>query len=67
MLHRTLLAATVGVLTLSSLAVAQQAQFGTAAEARAMLDKAAGAVRADRVRTSSGHRAVRASRCATPP
>lgn len=50
MLHRTLLAATVGVLTLSSLAVAQQAQFGTAAEARAMLDKAAGAVRADKAK-----------------
>ena len=50
MLHRTLLAATVGVLTLSSLAMAQQAQFGTAAEARAMLDKAAGAVRADKAK-----------------
>ena len=50
MLYKTLLAATVGVLTLSSLALAQQAQFGTAAEARAMLDKAAGAVRADKAK-----------------
>ena len=50
MLYRTLLAAMVGVLTLSSLAAAQQAQFGTAAEARAMLDKAAGAVRADKAK-----------------
>ena len=50
MLHRTLLAATVGVLTLSSLAAAQQAQFGTAAEARAMLDKAVVAVRADKAK-----------------
>jgi hypothetical protein len=33
---------------LSTLAFAQQAQFGTAQEARAMLDKAAAAVRADK-------------------
>ena len=50
MFHRTLLAATVGVLAISGLALAQQAQFGTAAEARAMLDKAAGAIRADKVK-----------------
>lgn len=50
MLHKTLMAATVGALAISSLALAQQAQFGTAAEARAMLDKAAGAVRADKTK-----------------
>ncbi len=50
MIHRTLIAAMAAALALSSPALAQQAQFGTAAEARAMLDKAVSAVRADKAK-----------------
>ena len=51
MLRRMMLAA-VPAAALAAVAPvhAQQAQFGTAAEARAMLDKAAGAVRADKAK-----------------
>ena len=41
-------AASAAVLTLSGTAFAQQGQLGTAQEARAMLDKAVAAVKADR-------------------
>jgi hypothetical protein len=44
----TIAAASVAVLTLSPAAFAQQGQLGTAQEARAMLDKAVAAVKADR-------------------
>jgi hypothetical protein len=37
-------------LTLSTAAIAQQAQFGTAAEAKAMLERAVAAVKADKVK-----------------
>ncbi len=49
MLRRTLMTA-VALMALPGLALAQQAQFGTAAEARAMLDKATAAVRADKAK-----------------
>jgi hypothetical protein len=42
--------ASAAVLTLSSAAFAQQGQFGTAAEAKALLAKAAAAVKADKVK-----------------
>lgn len=49
MTRRTIMAAiTMTALAMPGLAWAQQAQFGTALEARAMLDKAAAAVRADK-------------------
>jgi hypothetical protein len=51
MLRRTLLAAAIPALALATLptaAFAQGSKFGTAAEARAMLDKAVAAVKADR-------------------
>ena len=48
MLRRHLLPAAAMVLAMSSPAFAQQGQFGTAAEARAMLDRATAAVRADK-------------------
>jgi hypothetical protein len=44
-------AASAAVLTLSTVAFAQQGQFGTAQEARAMLDKAVAAVKADKTKT----------------
>lgn len=51
MFRRPLIAATVAAaLAVPGLALAQQAQFGTAAEARAMLDKAVAAVRADKAK-----------------
>ena len=40
----------VGALTLSTAAIAQQAQFGTAAEAKAMLERAVAAVKADKAK-----------------
>ena len=40
----------VALMALPGLALAQTAQFGTAAEARAMLDKAVAAVRADKAK-----------------
>ena len=42
--------ATVAALTISSLAIAQKADFGTAAEAKAMLEKAVAAVKADKAK-----------------
>ena len=49
MFRKTLLAAVAAAaLAVTVPALAQQGQFGTAAEARAMLDKAAAAVRADK-------------------
>ena len=49
MIHRTLIAAVaVAALAASGPALAQPAQTGSAAEARAMLDKATAAVRADK-------------------
>lgn len=51
MFRSTLMAvATAAALAVPGLALAQQAQVGTAAEARAMLDKAAAAVRADKAK-----------------
>lgn len=51
MFRSTLMAvATAATLAAPGLALAQQAQFGTAAEARAMLDKAVAAVRADKAK-----------------
>ena len=49
-MFRTLMigAASAAVLTLSAAAFAQQGQLGTAQEARAMLDKAVAAVKADK-------------------
>jgi signal transduction histidine kinase len=43
-------AATAAVLALSPAAYAQQAKYGTAAEARAMLEKAVAAVKADKAK-----------------
>ena len=40
----------VGALTLSTAAIAKQAQFGTAAEAKAMLERAVAAVKADKAK-----------------
>ena len=49
MLRKTLLAAvSVAALATTATAVSAQAQFGTAAEARSMLDRAVAAVRADK-------------------
>ena len=42
--------ATVAALTASSFALAQKADFGTSAEAKAMLDKAVAAVKADKAK-----------------
>ena len=51
MFHKTLLAAAALAATAAIVPVqAQQGQFGTAAEARAMLDKAVAAVRADKAK-----------------
>lgn len=51
MSRSTLIAvATAAALAVPGLALAQQSQFGTAAEARAMLDKAVAAVRADKAK-----------------
>lgn len=54
MFRKTLIAAASALalssLALPGLALAQQAQFGTALEARAMLDKATAAVRADKAK-----------------
>ena len=51
MFRSTLMAvATAAALAVPGLALAQQAQVGTAAEARAMLDKAAAAIRADKAK-----------------
>ena len=51
MFRSTLMAvAAAAALAAPGLALAQQAQVGTAAEARAMLDKAAAAVRADKAK-----------------
>ena len=44
------LMATIGGLADAPTAVAQQSQFGTAAEARAMLDKAVAAIKSDRAK-----------------
>jgi hypothetical protein len=46
----TIAAVSAAVLTLSTVAFAQQGQFGTAQEARAMLDKAVAAVKADKTK-----------------
>ena len=49
MLHQRMSSAVfVVALTLSTTAIAQQAQFGTAAEAKAMLERAVAAVKADK-------------------
>ena len=45
---RTFIIAALSAAALAGAALAQQAQFGTAAEARAMLDKAAAAVKANK-------------------
>jgi hypothetical protein len=45
---RTIVAMSAAAIALSTAATAQQAQFGTAREARAMLDKAVAAVKTDR-------------------
>ena len=51
MFRRTLVAAiATAALALPGLTLAQQGQFGTAVEARAMLDKAVAAVRADKAK-----------------
>ena len=50
MFRRTLTAVALAALALPGLASAQQAQFGTALEARAMLDKAVVAVRGDKAK-----------------
>ena len=50
MFRRHLIRTAAVALAMSSPALAQQAQFGTAAEARAMLDKAATAVRTDKTK-----------------
>ena len=51
MFRRTLLAAVAAAALAATVpALAQQGQFGTAAEARAMLDKAVAAVRADKTK-----------------
>jgi hypothetical protein len=44
-------AASAAILSLSAAAFAQQGQFGTAQEARAMLEKAVAAVKADKTKT----------------
>ena len=49
MLHQLMISVVfVVALTLSTAAIAQQAQFGTAAEAKAMLERAVAAVKADK-------------------
>ena len=51
MLHQLMLSVGLVVaLTLSTAAIAQQAQFGTAAEAQAMLERAVAAVKADKAK-----------------
>ncbi len=51
MIRRTMIAsALAAALALPGMALAQQANFGTAAEARAMLDKAVAALRADKAK-----------------
>jgi hypothetical protein len=51
MLHQLMISVVfVGALTLSTAAIAQQAQFGTAAEAKAMLERAVAAVKADKAK-----------------
>jgi hypothetical protein len=51
MLHpRMIRVVFVVALTLSTAAIAQQAQFGTAAEAKAMLERAVAAVKADKAK-----------------
>jgi Single Cache domain 2 len=51
MLHQPMLSVGLVVaLTLSTAALAQQAQFGTAAEAKAMLERAVAAVKADKAK-----------------
>lgn len=51
MLRRILIAAIAAAVAAPGLALAQPAQFGTAIEARAMLDKAIVAVRADKAKS----------------
>src|SRR5712692_520979 len=51
MLHQLMISVVfVVALTLSTAAIAQQAQFGTAAEAKAMLERAVFAVKADKAK-----------------
>jgi signal transduction histidine kinase len=51
MLHQRMIGVVcVVALTLSTAAIAQQGQFGTAAEAKAMLEKAVAAVKADKAK-----------------
>ena len=51
MLHQLMISVVfVVVLTLSTAAIAQQTQFGTAAEAKAMLERAVAAVKADKAK-----------------
>jgi len=49
-MNRTLMIGAISTLTLSAAAFAQQGQFGTAQEARAMLDKVVAAVKADQTK-----------------
>ena len=48
MIRRLIIGASAAAFTFSSVAFAQQGQFGTAQEARAMLNKAVAAVKADK-------------------
>ena len=51
MLHQRMIRVVfVVALTLSTAAIAQQTQFGTAAEAKAMLERAVAAVKADKAK-----------------
>src|SRR6266576_2439773 len=51
MLHQRMIRVVfVVALTLATAAIAQQAQFGTAAEAKAMLERAVAAVKADKAK-----------------
>ena len=49
-MFRTLVAGIAALVTVSTVAMAQKADFGTAAEAKAMLDKAVTAVKADKAK-----------------